>query len=72
MYIVVRDTSIPNTFMQAISAHGGLVHVVLMARHVSEDGITTLIGNSPNLIALHICAQCGVNSVMLVLIKGIS
>jgi len=42
-----------DTFLQSISAHGGLVHVVLSAITLYDDGITALIENSPNLITCH-------------------
>ena len=54
LYIAADDESIPNTFVQSISAHGGLVHVVLHVNCISEYGIHALIENSPNLITLHI------------------
>ena len=36
--------------MEALSAHGGLVHVVLLVNSVTFNGIITLIQNSPNLL----------------------
>ena len=46
-----------DTFLQSISAHGGLVHVVLSAITLYDDGITALIENSPNLITCHLYAH---------------
>ena len=57
--IIANHASIPYTFMQRVSAHGGLVHVLLRASHFSDDGITALIGNSPNLITFHITVEWG-------------
>ena len=47
---------VPNSFMDTISAHGGLVHVVLCVFSVTTVGITTLIANSPKLETCHIYA----------------
>ena len=44
------NPSIPDTFMDTVSAHGGLVHVVLAVGSVSNVGITSLVRNSPNLL----------------------
>jgi len=49
-----RTLAIPNTFMQSVSAHGRLVHVVLCAGIFSSGGIITLISNSPELLTCHI------------------
>jgi len=49
---------IPSTFMQSISAPGGLVHVLIQqAKSVTRDGVTALIGNSPNLLTFHVSAD---------------
>ena len=45
---------ISDSFMHAISAHGGLVHVVLYVFKVTTEGIATLIANSPKLETCHI------------------
>ena len=42
------------TIMYALSAHGGLVHVVLAAHFVAINGVICLIHNSPNLFTFHI------------------
>ena len=44
--------NIPKSFMSTISAHGGLVHVVLDVNSVTSEGITALIMNAPNLLTL--------------------
>ena len=41
------------TFFTTISAHGGLVHVVLNVRSVTREGVAVLIWNSPKLITFH-------------------
>ena len=48
---------LPDSFMNTISAHGGLVHVILNVNCVSQTGITSLIENSPNLITFHVYIQ---------------
>jgi len=53
LYIEFFDTELPDSFMNTISAHGGLVHVIVHARSVTSEGITTFIRNSPNLLTLH-------------------
>ena len=44
--------------MSTISAHGGLVHVVLEMNSVTSERITALIMNSPNLLTFHIYVKC--------------
>ena len=46
----LTDLACDNRFMKAVSAHGGLIHVVFLVNSVSFSGITTLINNSPNLL----------------------
>jgi len=48
-----HDLDLPGDFMSSISAHGGLVHVELIVRSVTSEGITQLITNSPNLLTFH-------------------
>ena len=43
--------------MTTISAHGGLVHVVLCVRSVTSGGVTVLVVNSPNLLMLHVAVS---------------
>jgi len=40
--------------MSSVSAHGGLVHVVLRVRSVISEGVTILLMNSPNLMTFHL------------------
>ena len=47
-------SDLPAAFMTAVSDHGGLVHVVLRVRSLTEEGITALLANSPKLRTLHI------------------
>ena len=60
LYINSYRIHIPDTFMETISAHGGLVHVVIKVRTVTGDGITALVGNSPQLMTCHILAENGI------------
>ena len=46
--------------MSSISAHGGLIHVVLCVKTVTSDGITVLVVNSPNLLTLHVSMYDGI------------
>ena len=46
-----RFTEISDSFMDMISSHGGLEHMILSVRSVTISGIYTLINNSPNLIS---------------------
>lgn len=46
-----KYTDIPDSFMDMISMHGGLEHLILSVRLVTVKGIYTLIKNSPNLIS---------------------
>ena len=43
--------------MKEISAHGGLVHVILSVNRVTLNGIAALIKNSPRLITYHVYVQ---------------
>ena len=45
---------LPDSFMNTISSHGGLVQVILIAKSVTHNGIADLIDNSPNLIVCHV------------------
>ena len=40
--------------MTTISAHCGLVNVVLRVRSVTSEGVTVLVENSPKLLILHL------------------
>ena len=52
-----NDRGIPDSFMDTVSAHGGLVHVVLRCLSVTTKGVTALIANSPKLMTCHIYAH---------------
>jgi len=54
VYILSVPLVLSDSFMVALSAHGGLVHVILSIKFVTHSGIAALIGNSPNLITYHI------------------
>ena len=48
---------IPTSFLQSVSAHSRLIHVVLCTRELFDDGVIALIGNSPKLLTCHIYAD---------------
>ena len=48
-------TNVPDDFMTSVSAHCGLVHVVMKVGSLTVEGITSLVRNSPELITLHLC-----------------
>ena len=52
LYIDSPHTDVPEDFMTSVSAHGGLVHVIMMVRSLTAEGITSLVMNSPKLIKL--------------------
>jgi len=49
-----EDTDLDNTFMDTVSAHGGLVHVFFSVNSVPGEGITALIENSQKLLTCNI------------------
>ena len=49
-----REVIVSDTFLQLVSAHGGLVHVALCVGILFTYGIVALIGNSPKLLTCHI------------------
>ena len=53
IYIMSKDTDLSDTFLSAISAHGGLVHVVLYVSSVTSKGVSVLVRNSPKLMGFH-------------------
>jgi len=57
--IISDQLSLTDGFMHLVSAHGGLVHVILSVNFVTQNGITALIENSPNLITCHIHVRTG-------------
>ncbi|XP_065920439.1 uncharacterized protein [Dysidea avara] len=56
LYINSLKTIVPNDFMASFSAHGGLVHVVMMVGSLTAEGITSLVRSSPKLITLYLHA----------------
>ena len=48
------NTDVPDNFMTSVSAHGGLVHVVMFVKSLTVEGITSLLRNSPKLITLYL------------------
>ena len=52
--ILSMHTDLHDTFMDTVSAHGGLIHVAFYIHSVSSNGITTLINNSPNLLSFRL------------------
>ena len=52
LYISSRHTDLNDSFMDGVSAHGGLIHVVFLVHSMTVKGITTLINNSPNLLTV--------------------
>ena len=52
------DTDVPDHCTSSVSAHGGLVHVVMKVRSLTVVGVTTsLVRNSPKLVTLHLFAS---------------
>jgi len=50
-------TNIPDIFMETVSTHGGLVHVVMFVNSITIEGIATLISNSSKLLTFTVCAE---------------
>ena len=48
-----KDTDLSDAFLSTISAHGGLVHVVLYVNSVTKKGVCGLVQNSPKLMGFH-------------------
>ena len=46
-----KHTDMPDSFMDVISLHGGLEHLILSVRSITISGIYTVISNSPNLMS---------------------
>ena len=49
-----EDTDVSDTFLDSVSTHGGLIHVVLCVNSVPSKGIAALVKNSPKLITCNI------------------
>ena len=54
LYIYSPATDVPDDFMTSVSAHGGLVHVVVSVRSLTFEGMISLVRNSPKLITLFV------------------
>ena len=52
--LMLDQMVLSDSCVNTISAHGGLVHVMLYVHLVNESGIDTLIENSPHLITCHV------------------
>jgi len=52
LHICLSHNDLSTYFMTTISAHGGLVHVMLRVKSVTSEGISGLIRNSPKLMTL--------------------
>jgi len=57
LYIYAVTTEIPDIFMKTVSAHGGLIHVVMSVSSATVNGIVTLVKNSPELLTLNVCTE---------------
>jgi len=57
IYISSYDTNIPDIFMETVSAHGGLVDVILAVNSITIHGIVLLIRNSRELLSVAIHAS---------------
>jgi len=55
------NTDIPDDFMTSVSAHCGLIRVVMRVRSVTIEGTTSLVRNSPKLITLYAASICDRN-----------
>jgi len=57
--LLIREysTDIPDKFMNAVSAHGRLLHVILLVNSVSCEGVAALIMNSPELFTFHVSTK---------------
>ena len=51
------DFDVCNTFMENISSHGDLVHILLHVKFVTAQGVATLVKNSPKLLTLCLFAR---------------
>jgi len=54
----MQSYDIPDMFLSAVSVHGQLVHVILMANSVSYEVMIAVVANSPELLTLiHVLAN---------------
>ncbi|XP_065898808.1 uncharacterized protein [Dysidea avara] len=56
LFIGSVNCDIPDTFMNVVSVHGRLAHVLMEVKSVGYEGIVSLITNSPELETFHIIA----------------
>ena len=54
LFIHSAQAQVSDNFMNTISAHGGLVHVLLCVSLISQEGMATLIVNSPELLTFRV------------------
>ncbi|XP_065912364.1 uncharacterized protein [Dysidea avara] len=52
--MIVPKVAFPDSFMSTLSAHGGLIHVIMSVDFITQTGIATFIENSPSLITFHV------------------
>lgn len=55
--IVSQDNDVDDQFMDAVSAHGKLIHVFFKVHSLTGKGITALVKNSPDLLTFTISAR---------------
>ena len=56
LFIAKASKDVPDNFMMSVSAHGGLVHVVMDEASLTTEGNTSPVMNSAKLITLYLCA----------------
>jgi len=49
-----RTVVVSDEFMETVSAHGGLEHVIILAQEITFGGIIALVKNSPKLVTLRV------------------
>ena len=54
LYILAPNSDVPDCFMTSVSAHGGLVHVVMDVQSLTAEGTISFVMNSPKLTTLYI------------------
>jgi len=54
LFIDLQDTKFPHEFMESVSVHSRLIHVVLQVAVMTVKGVEALIENLSNLIELYI------------------
>jgi len=60
LYLQSGSLAVPESFMKAVSAHGGLVHIILFVKTVAHAGIVSVIAASHKLLTLHIIAYSSI------------